>query len=169
VPGANKNASWQRKPTNQTARIRKDLQYERTGDARSTSSARRCPETTRKLETKVGTRKVTSLDTAIRYIRIEGLYGSKWVWPEFVETLSVDYIYGQCAAEINLLGHLKITFGKEGSRSAKTATHSIRFEFICENTSNKFTFYHNIPNHLITVESQSLRRSPAYVNSFSLQ
>ena len=37
-----------------------------TGDARSTSSTRRCPETTRKKATKVGTRKVTLLDTATR-------------------------------------------------------------------------------------------------------
>lgn len=46
------------------------------------------------------------------------------------------------------------------------ATRSVRFEFICENTSNKLVFHHNIPSHLITVESQSLQRSPAYVNSF---
>ena len=44
-------------------------------------------------------------------------------------------------------------------------THPVRFEFICENTSNKLKFYHNIPSHLITVESPSLQ-SPAYVNSF---
>ena len=44
-------------------------------------------------------------------------------------------------------------------------TRSVRFEFICENKSNKLKFYHNIPSHLITVESPTLR-SPAYVNSF---
>lgn len=46
------------------------------------------------------------------------------------------------------------------------ATRSVRFEFICENTSNKLVFHHNIPSYLITVESQYLQQSPAYVNSF---
>lgn len=44
-------------------------------------------------------------------------------------------------------------------------TRSVRFEFIGENTINKLKFNQNIPSHLITVESPSLR-SPAYANSF---
>jgi hypothetical protein len=42
------------------------------------------------------------------------------------------------------------------------ATRPVRFEFNCENTSNKLIYYHNIPSHLITVEW----RSSGYVNSF---
>jgi hypothetical protein len=37
--------------------------------------------------------KVSLLDTAIRDISIEGLYGPKWERPEFVKTLSVENIY----------------------------------------------------------------------------
>jgi hypothetical protein len=72
---------------------------------------------------------------------------------------SYQIYVGQCATEPILLDHLKITFSKEGSRSAKIATYSVRFEFICENTSNKLISYHNIPSHLITVESQPLQQA----------
>jgi hypothetical protein len=32
------------------------------------------------------------------------------------------------------------------------ATRPVRFEFNCENTSNKLIYYHNIPSYLIGVE-----------------
>ena len=46
------------------------------------------------------------------------------------------------------------------------ATCPVRFEFNCENTSNKLIYIHNIPRSLVRLDAQVAQNEAGYVNRF---
>ena len=46
------------------------------------------------------------------------------------------------------------------------ATRPVRFGFSCENTTNKLTFIHNLPSHLIRIDAQAEQKNTPYVHRF---